>query len=84
MDAYLECLQNYIEEHLLEGPSPYLTEYHCIRSKAGRARAALEASLTEEQGALWEAFQITVFGRRHDIREGGGVREMDGPQLIRP
>ena len=37
MDAYLECLQNYIEEHLLEGPSPYLTDYHCIRSKAGRA-----------------------------------------------
>lgn len=37
MDAYLECLQNYIEEHLLEGPSPYLTEYHCMRSEAGRA-----------------------------------------------
>ena len=84
MDAYLECLQNYIEEHLLEGPSPYLTEYHCMRSEAGRARAALEASLTEEQGALWEAFQITVFGIRHDIREGGGVREVDGSQLIRP
>lgn len=64
MDAYLECPQNYIEEHLLEGPSPYLTEYHCIRSEAGRARAALEASLTEEQGALWEAFQITA----HQVR----------------
>ena len=35
-----------------------------MRSEAGRARAALEASLTEEQGALWEAFQITA----HQVR----------------
>ena len=60
MDAYLECLQNYIEEHLLEGPSPYLTEYHCMRSEAGRARAALEASLTEEQGALFVSYILSL------------------------
>ncbi len=81
MDAYLECPQNYIEEHLLEGPSPYLTEYHCIRSKAGRAdgrTGRIMGSVPDHSPSG------PVFGRRHDIREGGGVREMDGPQLIRP
>lgn len=57
MDAYLDCLQSYIEEHLFEKPSPFRREYRLLASEKDQASSALEATLTEEQAVLWKRYQ---------------------------
>ena len=57
MDAYLKCLYNYATENLLKEPSPHRQEYRALVSEQERIQTAFEATLTEEQKVLWEAFQ---------------------------